>query len=274
MIEVSYDLAKSLLPQRFEDSNKSTYGKVLSIAGAVGTSGAGYFCAKSVLKIGAGYSILATDKKLFPIYSVLSPDLVLMEKKKVFNRIGEFDSINVGCGIGISQKNINFIKKLLKSCKVPLVIDADGINCLAKVEKLRLSENVILTPHPLELSRLLKVEKEDVIRNPENYAIETAKKYACIVVLKSSKTIIASSSGEVFRNVVSSSALSVAGSGDVLTGIISGLLGQGLKPVDAAVLGVYIHSIAGKIVGEKFTEYSSMASDIMDTIADAIRTLI
>ena len=145
------------------------------------------------------------------------------------------------------------------------MIDADAINNIAGYSGDLSLKNAVITPHPKELSRLLKVNLEDILENREKYARIASQKYECITVLKGKNTIV-TDGDEIFINTTGNSALAKAGSGDVLTGIISGLLSQHMTLFDSAKLGVYLHGLSGDIASEDLTQYSVLASDVIDYI--------
>ena len=284
---------KNLLPKRAENSHKGTFGHVLNIAGSGFYSGAAYFSSLSPLKMGCGRSTLASCSTVINTVSGLSPDIILLPLeetasktispkalKKLTAKTSDYDAISIGCGISADKETANFFKGILKSLKqseVPVVIDADGLNILSTMvinEEDKLPLNTILTPHPMELSRLMKVSVENILLQPEFWAKLCCDKYNCITILKTHKTVISDNNGHLYINNTGNSALAKGGSGDVLTGMITGLLAQGLKPFDAAILAVYLHGKTGEIASEELGEYSVLASDLLNYIHLAIKTLL
>ncbi len=269
------------LPRRIQDSNKSTYGRVLNIAGSKLYTGAAYLSSASALKVGCGYLNLACIDFIIPIVSSMLPEAVytpllsvngvIAESNKIEN-IKNFDVISIGCGLTFCDSVVDFFKNTL-SCinkNQVVIIDADGINILSKT-KINLNlDNLIITPHPKELSRLLEVNLEEILINREKYARAASQKYNCITVLKGHETII--TDGEkLIVNHTGNSSLSKAGTGDVLTGIIAGLCAQKMNLFDAAVLGVYLHGLSSEIASKDLTQYSVMASDIIKYLPCAIK---
>ena len=178
----------------------------------------------------------------------------------------------IGCGLGNSDKLfLNVIKKLQKET-TPAVIDADGLNILSR-HNIKLPQNSIITPHPLEASRLLGVSLGEILENLEGSAKKLSEKFNCVAVLKTHRTIICYKD-KIFINQHGCSALAKAGSGDVLAGIIAGLLAQKTDLFEAAKLGVYLHSRAGEIASEDMTEYSVLASELPKYLPKAIAEII
>ena len=273
------------LPQRPEDSNKGTFGRVLNVAGSANYSGAAYLSSVAALKIGAGYLRLACPDVIIPVIASMTPEItfepltstkngVIASDNKIKD-LFSYDVISIGCGISTDEETRDFLFCFLNelNARQKVVIDADGINILAGHKGEISLKNIVITPHPKEFSRLLNVSMEEIIDNREKYARITSQTFECITVLKGHKTIV--TDGEkIFINSSGNSALAKAGSGDVLTGFISGLLAQKMLPIDAAVLGVFLHGLAGDIASEDFTKYSVFASDIIDYLPFAIKELI
>ena len=263
------------MPIREQNSNKGTFGKVLNVAGCDNYIGAAYLSTYSALKVGAGYVALATEQNVIKSVSQMLPEAVYMEVPYAYRRLNDFTVILIGCGIGqgfTAKQNFKFIINYFKNKETPVVIDADGLNILSQMN-LSLPQNTIITPHPAEAARLLVKNIDEVLADLESSAMELCEKYDCTVVLKTHRTIICDKSN-MFINEHGNSALAKAGSGDVLAGIISGLLAQKCLPFEAAKLGVYLHSRAGEIASGELTEYSVMASDIPKYLPMAIKEIL
>ena len=267
---MDYKLPK--MPERPENSNKGTFGKVLNIAGSDYMRGAGYLSSISALKIGAGYVEILSDEKVLDTVSNLAPEIVLVPISKLEETINEATVISIGCGLSTSTEAVMLFKKVLKLRKnQPIIIDADGLNILSKME-FDFCKNAILTPHPKEASRLLGCSLDEVLNNIKQSALKITEKYNCITVLKTHQTVI--TDGEKFyENKTGNSALAKAGSGDVLCGMITGLVAQGADLFDASVLGVYLHGLTGEFASKDLTEYSVLASDLVNNIPKAILLL-
>lgn len=254
------------LPKRDENSNKGTFGKILNISGSEYMSGAAYLSSVSALKVGAGYVELASEERVLNAVATLAPEVVLAP----IDKISEISAtvLLIGCGLSTSKKAKDIFNMVIPS-EIPTVIDADGLNILSQTN-LKLNKNVILTPHPKEASRLLGCTLEEILNNMEKSAQKISEKFNCITVLKSHRTII--TDGEkIYHNTTGNSALAKAGSGDVLAGMISGLLAQKMNSFDAAVLGVYLHGLAGDIAKNDLTAYGVLASDTIRYIPYAIK---
>ncbi len=168
-----------------------------------------------------------------------------------------------------------FVKEVLGSSRKPCIIDADALNAIAKdTSKLKSKEaNIVLTPHPKELSRLLNIDTKEVQADRIKSARQAATKFGCVVVLKGSYSVIADPAGNVFINPTGNPGMATAGAGDVLSGIIGGLLAQGLNALDAAAVGVYVHGLAGDLAAEELGDAGMVAGDIADFIPIALASI-
>lgn len=272
---MDYKLPK--LPKRSENSNKGTFGKVLNISGSEYMTGAGFLSSVSALKVGAGYVELASCERALNVVATLAPEVVLAPLSKIPELISNATVLLIGCGLSTSHTAKRIVKTVLPA-QIPTVVDADGLNILAESPEILHSakndkiKNLIFTPHPKEASRLLNCKLEDVLNDMENSAKKICEKYNCITVLKSHNTIV-SDGNKIYRNTTGNSALAKAGSGDVLAGIIAGLLAQKMTPFDASCLGVYIHGLAGDLAKNDLTAYGVLASDTVRYIPNALKIL-
>ena len=272
---MDYKLPK--LPKRSENSNKGTFGKVLNISGSEYMTGAGFLSSVSALKVGAGYVELASCERALNVVATLAPEVVLAPLSKIPELISNATVLLIGCGLSTSDTAKRIVKTILPA-QIPTVVDADGLNILAESPEILHSakndkiKNLIFTPHPKEASRLLNCELEDVLNDMENSAKKICEKYNCITVLKSHNTIV-SDGNKIYKNTTGNSALAKAGSGDVLAGIIAGLLAQKMTPFDASCLGVYIHGLAGDLAKNDLTAYGVLASDTVRYIPNALKKL-
>ena len=263
------------MPIREQNSNKGTFGRVLNIAGSKNYIGAAYLSSLAVLKTGAGYVALASDKNIIDSVSKLLPETVFLSRSEALKNIDKYDVYLIGCGLGQSFLSKIWFKRFLnrlQNSENPIVIDADGLNILAKLN-LFLPQNCIITPHPAEAARLLGVNVGNVISNLEDSAKKLSNKYNCVTVLKTHSTLVCAKDGEIYTNEHGNSALAKAGTGDVLAGIITGLLAQKMTPFESAKLGVYLHSRAGEIASEELTEYSVLASDLVNYFPKVIKEI-
>lgn len=268
-----------LLPKRPEDSNKGTYGKLLVIAGSRGMCGAAYLNAFAAYTAGAGLVQIYTTEENRPILQQLLPEAVLkpyrnFDKEELKELLSWADVVLAGSGMGTGENSRQIIETLIKEGQIPTVVDADGLNLIAKDQEWLLEkkhENYIFTPHMKEMARLTGEEvskiKEDRLQVLSGYA--QSKGLTC--VLKDSRTLIQSIGGRPWLNLTGNSAMAKAGAGDVLAGIIAGLLSQGLTCEEAAVLGVYLHGKAGDLAREELGSYSVMARDLIRYLGPAMR---
>ncbi len=268
------------LPQRTEISNKSTYGKVLNIAGSNYMTGAAYLSSISALKIGCGYCFLCSTERVINAVAAQTSNVVFVPQNKLIEHINEADVIEIGCGLGTDMYAMKMFSKVLDNAytTTPLVIDADALNILAQNDFDQIYdltnkkfEKIVFTPHPKEAARLLNKPLESVLNNIEQSAEEITEKFNCVTVLKTHKTFICAPDGSKYTNNTGNNAMAKAGSGDVLTGIIAGLIAQGKDTFEASCLGVYLHGICGDLAKEKLTQYSVMAEDLVSFIPDSIK---
>lgn len=269
-------MANFVMPERKQNSNKGTFGKVLNIAGSENYIGAAYLSSLGALKSGAGYVSLASSEKVLNSVSNLLPETVLLTRKNALKNINNYTVLLIGCGIGIDKKSVNDFISFIKNNKkgIPTIIDADGLNILSKCTYINLPLNTIITPHPAEAARLLNVSINEILSDLKGSAKKLTEKYNCVTVLKSHRTIVYSQAGEIYINKHGNSALAKAGTGDVLSGIISGLVAQKNDIFEMAKLGVYLHSRAGEIASEELTEYSVLASDLVKYLPKAIKEVL
>lgn len=263
------------MPTREENSNKGTFGKVLNFCGCDNYIGAAYLATISSLKVGAGFSALASTEKVIHSVSTLLPEAVYLSREQGLEDMNNYSVVLIGCGLGLKEDSKKLLEDVLSSLKadIPLIIDADGLNLLAKGFSIS-RKHTIITPHPLEASRLLGVSLNYILENLEDTAKALSVKYNCITVLKTHRTVICNTDLKIHTNQHGNSALAKAGSGDVLAGIIAGLLAQKVSPFEACKLGVYLHSRAGEIASEELTEYSVLASDLPKYLHKAIKEIL
>lgn len=273
-------------PKRPQDSHKGTFGHILNISGSKAYTGAAILSSLSALKIGAGYVTLATVEDAVNIIHSFSPDIPTIELKQtesgtissdntnsVIGLSKNFDVISIGSGLGRNEETARFATEFIKENQKPIVIDADGLNSLSEIGIEKIGGNSVITPHPKELSRLIDVPVEIILSDRKYYAVETAKSLETIVVLKGHNTVVTDGKS-VYINESGCSALAKAGSGDVLTGMITGLMSQNTNPLFATILGVYLHGLTGDIAAESLTEYSVLASDLLNFIPNAIKKIL
>ena len=276
------------LKPRAVDAHKGDFGKVLIIAGSVGMSGAAALAGRSALRAGAGLVRVATAKSALPIVASIEPSYTttpLAEDKvgrisakasnTILTAISENDAVAFGPGIGISGDLQSITQMLLEQEGLHLVIDGDGLNNLSKLKSWpsKLKAKVVLTPHPGEMKRLwLGLFREELPPDRQQQAVKLAQHTKTIVALKGAGTVVTDGQ-KLYINKTGNPGMATAGSGDVLTGVITALIGQGLSNFDAAVLGVYVHGLAGDIAAEKIGQVSLMATDIAQALSDAFTNI-
>lgn len=290
-VKLSQEDYKNLLPKRAEDSNKGSFGKVLVIAGSKGMSGAAYFNAKSAYLVGAGLVRIYTAKENRGILQTLLPEAIITtygdewegasseeaSPEDAARRLKELvdwaDVICIGSGIGMGEASEKILKTTLEYCGKPCVVDADGLNLLAKHKNLLRGGNRIFTPHMKEMERLTAVPVKEIKNDRLSVLSKFTLETGCVCVLKDSRTVIMKPGRRTVLNASGNSCMAKAGAGDVLAGMITGLLAQGLCDDDAAALGAYLHGRAGDLAREELGAYSVLAEDLMGHIAAAMKTL-
>ncbi|MCJ7634721.1 NAD(P)H-hydrate dehydratase [Candidatus Bathyarchaeota archaeon] len=290
---------KNILPKRPGDVHKGTCGKIFLIAGSTGMTGAATLVSLSCLKSGAGMAILGIPMSLnnimeVKVTEVMTKPLPDVRKKGALalRGLGEImqalkwaDCVALGPGLGQHFETVELVRRLVSRIELPLVIDADGLNAIAKDSSIlnQAKAPLILTPHIGELSRLINVPIEEIAKDRIKYASESAKKFNCVLVLKGAPTIIGEPGGEVYVNPTGNAGMATAGSGDVLTGIIIGLLAQMIfqknqdikkSMLESALAGVYIHGLCGDLAKEEKGEMGMIAGDMMEKLPEALKYLV
>lgn len=267
-----------LLPLRSKFSHKGTYGHALIMAGSYGKMGACVLAAKSCLRTGAGLVTAHIPKKGYDIIQTAVPEcMVLLDNDKEIQanlpELSAYSAVAVGPGIGMADQTQKLLKLLIQQSVQPLVLDADALNILAenKTWLSFLPPNSILTPHPGEFDRLAGKSESGFERLDK--ARDFARRYNILLVLKGAHTAVCTPQGNVWLNSTGNPGMATAGSGDTLTGIIAGLLAQRIPAFDAAVMGVYLHGLAGDIAAKEKGYYALIASDITDSLPDAFHYL-
>lgn len=259
-----------IIPKRSPVSNKGTYGRVKVIAGSKDMCGAAILSATAVYRSGAGIVEVLTHKNNLQIVKGRLIEAIVRDYTEEF--IADSTSIIViGPGLSTDEQAEKLVKKvLLSGCYA--VIDADGLNVISSMKQLKLlHKKVIITPHIKEMSRLIQRSSDEIRENIINVAREFSKEYGCVTVIKDATTVIADSLGNVTINLSGNSGMSTGGSGDVLAGIIGGLLSQKMSIYEAACMGVYLHGLAGDIAMKRKSSYGMMASDILDAVTEILK---
>jgi len=282
---------KTLLPRRPISANKGTFGRVLVIAGSVNYIGAAYLACSGAMRVGAGLVTLATSASIqtilasklteatyLPLPEIDGQINSTVSVKLIKDQITNYDAVLIGCGLGQSERIVELIKRLLIDNEIdypPVVVDADALNILANEPEWwrDFKGNAILTPHPGEMARLTGMKVEEVQQDRLKVAEEAAMKWNQTVVLKGAYSVIASPGKATIINPAANPGLASAGTGDVLTGVIAGLLAQGLPPADAASCGVFLHGEAGERVKKRFGDTGMIASDLLMELPIIIKNI-
>lgn len=268
----------SLLPRRMPHSNKGTYGRLLVIAGSVNMAGAACLCAKAAYRSGCGLVKVMTAEENRLVLQTAVPSAILstysakLEDSQVIEELKWADAVVIGPGLGTGRIAERLVKLVLKNCAVPFVVDADALNIIAKEPELLLRPHtsMILTPHLGEMSRLTGDLVSLIQARLIPSAVEFARTYDVICVLKDFHTITAVPYGLTYVNLSGNDGMAVAGSGDVLSGILGSLLAQGMKP-ELAALGVYIHGLAGDAAAKQCSRTAMKAEDLIDGLKSVMQ---
>ena len=281
---ITRDKAHRLLPRRTLNAHKGDAGRVLLIGGSTGMSGAPTLAAKAVLKSGAGLCIAALPDKIISTFAAAfseatSHPLICTEAGVLLEESADelpalwknAHAVALGPGIGRDASTLNFVRRVVRECPQPLIIDADALYALRAIESdLKNREAAtILTPHPGEMGELMAMSTPEVNDNRIETAIACAQKYNAIVVLKGARSVVALPDGSTHINLTGNAGMATGGSGDVLTGTIAGLLAQTKDSQTATLLGVYLHGMAGDLAFESLGN-GLIAGDIADNIPRAL----
>lgn len=272
---------RGFLPERLQEGNKGTFGKVLLIAGSRGMAGACELSAAAVLRSGAGMVRAVTPESNRVILQTALPEAMLttygewtlQEEEKLTEACTWADVIAIGPGLGKSPEALRILEAVLERSMQPLILDADAINLLAEhrellddlIQRQQAAETrreLILSPHPGEFGRLTDKKTEEIKKEAAALTLEWAGRLQAALICKGARTLVGSPEGRLYMNLTGNSGMATAGSGDVLTGILAGLSAQGMHAFDAACAGVYLHGLAGDRAAHKKSEYSVIAGDL------------
>ena len=264
-----------ILPDRDPWGHKGTFGRILLLCGSKGFTGAAYLAAMGALRTGAGLTFLGVPESIYAIEAVKLNEPVVFslpdqEGKlsreavpEILEKLPSMDAVLIGCGLGQSEDTYHVTKSVLENAACPVVLDADGINVLAKHKDVLRGRRypTILMPHDGEAARLAGLVGPD----RATYAMKLASDLGCILLLKGHETLI--TDGEtVYRNQTGNPGMAVGGSGDVLAGMIVSLLGQGIEPLEAAACGAWLHGAAGDICAEELGQYAMLPTDMLEAL--------
>lgn len=285
MKDFNLEILKENLPKRPDDANKGTMGTLLNISGSYAMAGACTLSSLSALKSGVGLLKVALPKSIYPIVASSVYEAVFLpvcdsDSGTVDNNSLDFlldnakksSAVLLGCGLKLCDETIEFVRDFVTACVTPMLIDADGINALSLNINVLSEKNspVVLTPHPKEMSRLTGLSVEYIQSNREKVATDFAKKYGVVLVLKGKDTIV-TDGNRIFINPTGNSGMAKGGSGDVLSGIISSLMAQGISVFEASCIGVYIHGLSGDYAAKELSKTSMLPRDIIEFLPKAFK---
>ena len=277
------------IPSRKEDTHKRDFGHVFVLAGSSGMTGAAYLASQAAMLSGSGIvtcgiprslnvimEIKLTEAMTLPLPETKKASLALSAEKEILNFAGKADVVAIGPGISRHKETQKLVINLLKKINKPVVLDADGITSLVDNKEVLKNRKypTILTPHPGEMSRLVKKDVSVIQTIRGKIASDFAKKHNVIVVLKGYRTVVADPKGLTYDNMTGNSGMSTAGSGDVLTGMIASFVGQGIDPYSSAVIGVYLHGLAGDVAAKEKGQFSLIASDLLEKLPQVIKEAV
>lgn len=279
-------LLPTQLLHRKINTNKNDFGHILILAGSLRFSGAAVLCGLACLRSGAGLVTLGLPEGICsPVIRIKPPEIMLLPlsqtknkslSKAAFKQIRSFSSktdiLVIGPGLSQDKQTFELVLKVVKEIDRPMVIDADGLNAIAgdlkalKTATVKKNGRIILTPHPGEMARLTHKSVNFIQKERKYIAKSFANEYNCIVVLKGNKSVVAAPGKKAYINHTGNPGMATAGSGDVLTGMIGGLMGQHIEPFEAAKFAVYLHGASADLAAKEKTQISLIASDIIDKI--------
>ena len=278
----------SLLPRRLADSHKGKFGHVLVVAGSRGLSGAAFLASQGALRTGAGLVTVAAPESIYAVMEMKTTEAMTLELPETLagglgadavRLVREFSArasvVLVGPGLGRDGQTMEAVREIIQTVDRPLVLDADALFALAgHIELLAATEVLaVLTPHPGEMSRLTGLSVQQIQSDRIGAARRAAIEWGNIVVLKGSRTVVAFPDGEIYVNPTGNAGMATGGTGDVLSGVIAGLIAQGLSSHDAAVVGVYLHGLAGDMVAAG-RPVGMTALDLVERVPDAIKQIL
>jgi ADP-dependent NAD(P)H-hydrate dehydratase / NAD(P)H-hydrate epimerase len=281
------DVAASL-PSRTADTHKRASGVVVVVAGSRAMTGAPGLIARAAARIGAGLVVVAVPSSILPVVQASSVESVFAPLSEttagtvsagalstVLESLERADSLAIGPGLTRDEETAGFVRDLVRASPVPVALDADGLNAFTgrAADAADRKADLVMTPHEGEFGRLTGLDGR-ALRSDRLAAVrDLATSANAVALLKGTRTIVAEPSGRASINPTGGSVLATAGSGDVLTGMIGGLLARGLEPAEAAAAGAYLHGVAGMLAGQSTGE-GTLAGDIVDRIPDAVRTVL
>lgn len=275
-----------LLKKRKEDSHKGDYGRALLVCGSERYRGAASLSAEGALRCGAGIVCLASVDEVLRAAAARLPEVIFLPLPEngtggisshgtglILEEAEHATAILCGCGLTNGEDTLVLTENLLLNAACPLVLDADALNAIAEKPCVLSCANVTptVTPHPGEMARLTGKSVKEILADPRGTAMAFSEKYDCVTVLKTHRTVVASPDGSLYENTTGNPGLARGGSGDILAGMITGFLAQGMKPTDAAGLAVFLHGLAADRTAEKESETGMLPSDIFPALRSIFR---
>ena len=266
-------MARALLPRRREDGHKGSFGKVYVLGGAVGYTGAPVYAGEAAVRTGSGLVFVGVPGEVYPIVAsrcgVSMAHPIPERYEDLLARIAACDAAAIGPGLGRRPETERTVLRLLEELTIPVVLDADGINAVSAHIDVLTGRRcpTVVTPHEGEFLRL----GGDLSRGRERAAEEFARRHGCVLVLKGPGTIVAAPDGRLLCNPTGNCGMAKGGSGDVLSGMILSLIGQGAAPFDAAACAVWLHGRAGDLCAQELTEYAMTPLDMIEWLPAVFR---
>lgn len=263
------EIVRSVYKKRNEFSHKGNYGNALLIVGSHGKMGAAVLASKACMRSGAGLLTVLVPSEENMIIQVSVPEAMTMDYTEASYDFTKFNSIGIGCGFGIDLNAFNILVQLLQQYREPMILDADALNLLSLHNELLdlVPAGSLLTPHPKEFDRLFGECSNSFDRNKQQ--IKMSEKYKLFIILKGRNTSISTPEGCCYYNITGNAGMAKGGSGDTLTGILTALYAQYHSMLSAALLGVYLHGLAGDVAATKFSKESMLATDLIECLGDA-----
>lgn len=275
ILELNHEKVLSILPDRDPWGHKGSFGKILLLCGSLGYTGAAYLAAMGALRSGAGLTFLGVPESIYAIEAVKLNEPVVFPLPdrngklsaeaipEILERLPKMDAVLIGPGLGISPDTEDIVKTVLEQAGCPVIVDADGITLLRSHKDILRGRKAatILTPHDGEFARLGGVIDEDRMASAAQFAAQ----WNCILLLKGHRTCITDGHAH-YRNCTGNPGMAVGGSGDVLSGIIVSLLGQGLTPLEAAACGAWLHGAAGDLCAAEMGQYGMLPTDMLHAL--------
>lgn len=276
---INLEYVNTVIKERPRDIHKGDCGKVLVIAGSEGMAGAAVLCARGALRAGAGLVRVSIRPELFTIVQISVPEATCIPRENSLPDLNDYDAIAVGPGLGDDEQAAKLIRSILLNYKKIVVLDADGINAISRYDMLQDLKNavpdVVITPHPGEAKRLLSYTGISDTGNMDRQTMANAltEKTGCVSVLKGKGSIVTTVGGDSYINTTGNPGMAAGGSGDVLTGVIAALAGQGYTAPDSAKAGVFIHGLAGDLCADSLGEIGMTSMDLANMVALAFKQI-